>query len=59
MIHFIDRFDNIDLKGGNLSSDGGNVLMSAFIANHHNLDDFLDLHFLMQEELLSIQTQIF
>ena len=59
MIHTIDRFDNINFKGDNYSSDGGSVFMTAFIAICRLLDDFLNLLFVIQKRAPSIQTQIF
>lgn len=45
MIHSATCFDNINFDGGNLSSDGGSILLSSFIANHHFLDSLSAIPF--------------
>lgn len=45
MIHSAAQFDNINFDGGNLSSDGGSILLSSYIANHNYLDALSSMHF--------------
>ena len=45
MIHSITDFDNINFDGGNLSSDGGSILLSSYIADKHYLDALSNVTF--------------
>lgn len=39
MIHSADQFDNINFNGGNLSSDGGSILLASYIDNKCYMND--------------------
>lgn len=45
MIHSIFQFDNINFNGGNLSSDGGSLLMFSYISNHHFFNSLSGISF--------------
>ncbi len=45
MIQKITQFDNYNFDGGNLSSDGGFILLSQFIQKNHLLDYLKSLPF--------------
>ncbi len=47
MIQKITQFDNYNFDGGNLSSDGGFILLSQFIQKNHLLDYLKSLPFFL------------
>lgn len=45
MIHTNNIFDNINFNGGNISCDGGSILLLSFIQKNHLLSSLKDIPF--------------
>lgn len=55
MIQSIFNFDNINFNGGNISCDGGSILLLSFLKKYNLLSSLDDIPFIMiQEDCLSI-----
>ena len=55
MIQSIFNFDNINFNGGNISCDGGSILLLSFLKKYNLLSSLDDIPFIMiQEDFLSI-----
>ena len=54
MIQSIFNFDNINFNGGNISCDGGSILLLSFLKKYNLLSSLDDIPFNDTEDCLSI-----